>query len=185
MKGNVSFDRIEIREYEQILGDNPSVTSGPPLSLGWNYYPKHHVFDVEVYEENKKIYPGRTRSEMQLSRRLRERILKRNWQVPREEMIAMSMEVKRIQKQRIASIKNNVAFEITLDMLNNTKRMVAKHLLPLYSSSDERLMEKRIKSAILNTSKLIEEPKKANFTRQRSFDQEFKTIWNCKTNAAA
>jgi hypothetical protein len=28
----VSFDRILIREYEQVLGDNPSCGSGPPIS---------------------------------------------------------------------------------------------------------------------------------------------------------
>jgi hypothetical protein len=33
----VQFRHITIREYEQTLGDNPSVSYGPPISLDWNY----------------------------------------------------------------------------------------------------------------------------------------------------
>ena len=30
---NVSFDKVSIREYERVLGDNPSVSQGPPIRL--------------------------------------------------------------------------------------------------------------------------------------------------------
>lgn len=33
----VSFSSIVIREYEVVPGDNPSVVTGCPLSLGWEY----------------------------------------------------------------------------------------------------------------------------------------------------
>jgi hypothetical protein len=33
----VQFLHITIREYDQTLGDNPSVSYGPPISLDWNY----------------------------------------------------------------------------------------------------------------------------------------------------
>ena len=32
MKRNVSFDKVSIREYPRCVGDNPSVTTGPPIS---------------------------------------------------------------------------------------------------------------------------------------------------------
>ncbi|KAL3823500.1 hypothetical protein ACHAXA_010822 [Cyclostephanos tholiformis] len=33
----VCFASVQVREYPVILGDNPSCTSGPPLTLDWNY----------------------------------------------------------------------------------------------------------------------------------------------------
>ena len=37
LKKKVSFSNICVREYNVTLGDNPSVSSGAPLTLGWNF----------------------------------------------------------------------------------------------------------------------------------------------------
>ena len=34
----VVFDTIKIRSFAIVLGDNPSVTKGPPISIGWDYF---------------------------------------------------------------------------------------------------------------------------------------------------
>jgi len=47
---HVSFDTLSIREYNQVLGDHPCCTVGPPVSLGWEYTesPKVNVEDYET-----------------------------------------------------------------------------------------------------------------------------------------
>ncbi len=41
-----------MREYKVTLGDNPSVSSGAPLSLGWRYDPRERV--VSLVDEEAK-----------------------------------------------------------------------------------------------------------------------------------
>mmetsp|Transcript_38959 Transcript_38959/g.71976 ORF Transcript_38959/g.71976 Transcript_38959/m.71976 type:complete len:252 (-) Transcript_38959:96-851(-) len=45
----ITFSTVEIRGYKTILGDNPSVSSGPPLSIGWDVVSTVKVH-VDVYE---------------------------------------------------------------------------------------------------------------------------------------
>merc|ERR1719333_605032 len=41
IRSHVSFDdRLEVRWYDTVLGDNPSVSDGPPVSIGWEYTTK-------------------------------------------------------------------------------------------------------------------------------------------------
>jgi hypothetical protein len=48
-KRRVVFGRIEIKEYSYMLGDNPSVSDGAPLTIAWKSQRKV-VFEVEYYE---------------------------------------------------------------------------------------------------------------------------------------
>ena len=52
LKRTVSFDKVQIREFQQVLGDNPCKEIGPSLSLGWNYNEKKGV-DLEKYESKR------------------------------------------------------------------------------------------------------------------------------------
>jgi len=45
-KRNVSFSHQSVQEYEVTLGDNPSVSSGFPVSLGWRYDPHETIFSL-------------------------------------------------------------------------------------------------------------------------------------------
>ena len=74
---SVVFDRIKIREYERTLGDNPSCTSGPPISLGWTYL---HSCDypIDEYERNKTV--RRSKRDFRLPAGRRTEILMQEWE---------------------------------------------------------------------------------------------------------
>ena len=47
---HVSFGTIEIIEFPITLGDNPAVSSGPPLTIEWE--PQQRIrFDLDLFEE--------------------------------------------------------------------------------------------------------------------------------------
>ncbi|CAJ1934023.1 unnamed protein product [Cylindrotheca closterium] len=50
---NVSFGKIEIREYGMVLGDNPSTSSGPSVELDWETQSKFTIDTVDQYESMK------------------------------------------------------------------------------------------------------------------------------------
>ena len=61
---NVSFNQLEIREYNMILGDHPSAQSGPPVQLSWDH-DHYQTIDLESYERGRE--PRRTRRNLKLS----------------------------------------------------------------------------------------------------------------------
>ena len=80
----VVFDSIEIREYERIVGDNPSCTRGPPISIGWSYYVLQRC-DIEYYETSVRP-PPRSKKEFHLAADQRTQMLMKEWQYPEEEL---------------------------------------------------------------------------------------------------
>jgi hypothetical protein len=48
----VSFSNVSVREYSRVVGDNPCVSSGPPLAIGWKYN-KRGKTDIDSFEEEK------------------------------------------------------------------------------------------------------------------------------------
>lgn len=48
-KKSVCFHSIEVRGYEQIIGDHPCVSYGPPVGLGWRYH-EFGSFNIDKFE---------------------------------------------------------------------------------------------------------------------------------------
>lgn len=71
-KKNVSFRLLSIREYDLVLGDNPSCGDGPPVSLGW-HHKDDFVIDINDYELVRK--PRRTMAQLRMSSDLRRQII--------------------------------------------------------------------------------------------------------------
>lgn len=69
-KKSVTFGSIEMNEHQVILGDNPSVSDGPPLTIAW----KSHVSYSISVDEHEKSRPKRSGSKV-LPRNVREELL--------------------------------------------------------------------------------------------------------------
>ena len=92
----VRFEQIEIRNYDMILGDNPSCTYGPPVTLDWDYR-KNEPMPLDEYEqkrgERRKMY------QMQIPAVHRRRILEQSGYTP-DEMEYTCKEMNTIKSQR-------------------------------------------------------------------------------------
>ena len=63
----MSFGSIEVRSYEIILGDNPGVSDGPPLTIDWDHFESVPACPVDMYEEKKNMTPTRDLNDMRMS----------------------------------------------------------------------------------------------------------------------
>ena len=99
----VKFHNVEIRKYSIIVGDNPSCSCGPPISLGWNYDKERRELPLDVYEKNRD---GQRRSIHHMKIPANERIhILRERDVSSSEIIRAQAECEVIQKQRSQTLR--------------------------------------------------------------------------------
>eukprot|EP00581_Thalassiosira_minuscula_P011937 CAMPEP_0183729222 /NCGR_PEP_ID=MMETSP0737-20130205/29969_1 /TAXON_ID=385413 /ORGANISM="Thalassiosira miniscula, Strain CCMP1093" /LENGTH=317 /DNA_ID=CAMNT_0025961369 /DNA_START=529 /DNA_END=1482 /DNA_ORIENTATION=- len=134
---SVSFANVNIREYQRVLGDNPSVTSGPPLSIGWGHTVEPIVMDVEEYEKGKGF--PRSSSEYLVPKSVREGMLKEHAGVSRREMVNAVRVIQKEKAQRRKTVVN-LSMQKTEERLEGAKRKIKKILKP--SSSYDRMEAK-------------------------------------------
>mmetsp|Transcript_20487 Transcript_20487/g.44582 ORF Transcript_20487/g.44582 Transcript_20487/m.44582 type:complete len:227 (-) Transcript_20487:112-792(-) len=75
IKKRVSFDAVKIRSYQQTMGDNPSVSYGPPIQLDWDYE-EHNGIDIDAFEADRGL-SRRTMRQMHISYYQRKHFLMR------------------------------------------------------------------------------------------------------------
>jgi hypothetical protein len=100
-RSSVAFGSIIIRSYSQTLGDNPSVSYGPPIQLDWDYE-EHEPLKVDDYEDNRP--PRRTPRQMVLSFYHRKNILTWKYGVSEEELKSSKKQIKREKFRRNITI---------------------------------------------------------------------------------
>jgi hypothetical protein len=115
---SVVFRNIEIREYEIDIGDNPSVRSGPPLSLGWKYE-KEKIIALDEFETLRG--PPRQRHEMIMPRNQREWLI-RNSSATSAEIEDSIRDAHITQKGRCNTASSSDAKERTLEVLESAGR---------------------------------------------------------------
>jgi len=110
---SVSFSNLEIRTYETILGDNPSCSAGPSLSIGWRYDPNHDSISIDDYEAHQAringLPPGSTYAcrpeELVLHRSEREEILLSSGYT-RQDFVESIRSMKKIKSKRRQTVNN-------------------------------------------------------------------------------
>ncbi|KAG7355275.1 hypothetical protein IV203_004631 [Nitzschia inconspicua] len=105
----VHFGFVVVTELEPILGDHPAVTSGPPISLGWNAVRTRRYSSMDNYEKSQsQCHPpkhrcGNSRSQLirQLHLTCRERVSRLlDWGVSLHDMQQVTGQCQVIQRER-------------------------------------------------------------------------------------
>jgi len=99
------FSTVEIREYPRLLGDNPSTSAGPPISLQW-IYAQAGLVSVDSYELCRP--PRRSKGNMIVPKYVREEWLL-NEGYSRRELSEASSAAMKIRKERVASSHDKMA----------------------------------------------------------------------------
>lgn len=137
-KPKVSFSTVEVRHYERILGDNPGVSSGPPLSIGWNYYDDRTIqLSVDDYEYYQR--PCHDESDMVLSRYERETILEALGYSEKEvaKAIRQNYKLKRNRRQTV----NNLPVMGIEEVVETAKKSLSKILPGKKNRSSKKLLK--------------------------------------------
>jgi len=117
-KKTVSFQSVEISQYPMELGDNPSA-DGLPITLGWQCDSKCS-FQLDEYETAKP--EPRRRDQFWMPAQYREELLSRSG-VTASQMLRTTNDMKRIQKSRHRSIRNQKWDKVHLFMEESGRKL--------------------------------------------------------------
>ena len=120
-KRSVSFDQVDIREYYIELGDNPSCSRGPPLTIGWDFDCMGSI-DLDEFEECRP--PRRLARQMAIPFDQRENILEQVGYSDSEIMDA----VKSVDLERHQRLKTAKSRSIKLDELRDRANRTFKRV---------------------------------------------------------
>lgn len=100
---SVCFKNVEIREYCITIGDNPSCTSGCPISLGWEYNENLQALPLDFFEANRV---GRRRQihQMKMPANMRYDTL-RDWNVSTRDILVAQKQCEEVKKQRMNTLR--------------------------------------------------------------------------------
>ena len=112
-KRSVSFDKVEIRVFERVLGvDPPACGKGPSIALGWNYSEQEAV-DLDKFETKRRLFQWtnthhhhrhRNSKELLMSPEKRERMAKKLG-FSDKDIQTNAKKVEKVLKQRRNTVK--------------------------------------------------------------------------------
>jgi hypothetical protein len=117
----IDFSTVEVRQYERILGDNPSCSSGAPVSIGWKFFQERTLcLSVDEYE----YYHGHFRDEcdMVLDRQERETLLY-ELGYSEKDLAKVVRENVKMKKNRRQTVNNLPIMKIEVAVESMTKKL--------------------------------------------------------------
>jgi hypothetical protein len=143
----VAFSTVHVREYERILCDNPATSAGLSVGIGWQFVDVATTTNTEDEDDNDNSSTatmtvdawelrqkrGRSQSELLLSRRERETIV-RQWGCTDREITAMKRELNKCRAQRRQTV-NNLGAQKVEEAVESVRSKV-KSLLFLQARDD-------------------------------------------------
>jgi len=149
---SLTFDKICIREYSRTVGDNPSCSSGPPVSLSWDYNILGDI-DLDFYEQERP--PRRVQNEMILPRNMREDLLKFECNISRKEITDSVRQNLRVKNQRRTTLNNlgkATKFEEAMESASRKLKRFVNREKPIHKQVKD--MEEQIDLSNRRRSKL-------------------------------
>lgn len=101
---SVRFSTVEIRNYPIILGDNPAVSRGPPITIDWKYMNTRVFKSLEDYERTECFLSRRVMAQMAMPPRYRIEILK-SCGYTRHEMLKAAKEADNVKSNREKTVQ--------------------------------------------------------------------------------
>ena len=134
----VSFSTLQIREYAIIPGDNPGVSCGVPISIGWDF-DGEFCFSIEEYEQQRA--KPRSMTELRMPSRVREDML-RGVGYSRKEIQESTKyaTVARLQRRRTSELMHLAPIQ---EFLERAKRKTL-HLVGVSTKRKERELMRSI-----------------------------------------
>mmetsp|Transcript_17565 Transcript_17565/g.24764 ORF Transcript_17565/g.24764 Transcript_17565/m.24764 type:complete len:290 (+) Transcript_17565:145-1014(+) len=123
---SVSFESVEFREYPIILGDNPAVSTGAPLTIDWDY---QQVDKVQIDEYESKRPARRSYVQMAIPKRHREELLVENG-CTRREILKRVKEVNlsRLNRRRTVEMLHQTQVQVRVEkMKRGLKNMLTRN----------------------------------------------------------
>uniref|UniRef100_A0A7S2P2M0 Uncharacterized protein n=1 Tax=Leptocylindrus danicus TaxID=163516 RepID=A0A7S2P2M0_9STRA len=122
LQKSVSFTKLEIRQYELQLGDNPSVRKGPPISIGWDII-NSSEHDLETYEGSRGL--RRSYEQLKINDADRKEMLKEagySWNEVRSRMRQNNI----IKRKRLNTATSTTFVEKMSERYQSFKRCIKK-----------------------------------------------------------
>jgi hypothetical protein len=122
----VWFDSVEIKYHDIILGDNPAVSDGAPVTIDWKAHDEE-IVDVDCYEVLRKTESGKKKDGVVNKIPVQKRaalLLECGYSI--EELAKMIQEIDEIKDMRAESAKNTPNWDRFNEVFKSTGRTIRK-----------------------------------------------------------